>query len=40
MRKKMHRNDMFYLHYPYDKKVARQAREVSNYIFRERTDVK
>ena len=29
MRKKMHRNDKFYLHYPYDKKVAKQAREVS-----------
>ena len=25
----MHRNDKFYLHYPYDKKVAKQAREVS-----------
>ncbi|XP_078381850.1 WD repeat and FYVE domain-containing protein 3-like isoform X3 [Oculina patagonica] len=29
MRKKMYRNDMFYLHYPYDAKVARQNRERS-----------
>ena len=32
MRKKMYRNDMFYVHYPYDSKVARQVREVSNNI--------
>ena len=26
----MYRNDMFYIHYPYDGKVARQNREVSH----------
>lgn len=30
MRKKMYRNDMFYVHYPYDSKLARLVREVSN----------
>ena len=28
MRKKMYRNDMFYLHYPYDPKVAKLVRQV------------
>jgi len=32
MRKKMYRNDKFYVHYPYDSKVARQVREVSHCI--------
>ena len=30
MRKKMCRNDMFYIHYPYDAKVAREVRQVSS----------
>ena len=29
MRKKMYRNYMFYLHYPYDAKVAKLVRKVS-----------
>ena len=29
MRKKLCRNDMFYLNYPYDPKVARLVRQVS-----------
>lgn len=34
MRKKMYRNDMFYLHYPYDPKVAKLVRQVWKLVWK------